>query len=201
MDNQEELEYIRKIRNGEPAAYAVLVDRYKGLAYAIALKVLGNEEDAQDVAQEGFIKAYQQIHQFEGKSRFSTWLYTIVYRTALVKAQEKKLRIFPITKRLQETFTHDHSSPQLALMQADDERRSVHMAINKLPQSEALLVMLYYIDDNSISEIQQVTGLSVANIKVKLFRARKKLERELRFLLDNKGTGEKNVWEAGKMKS
>jgi RNA polymerase sigma factor (sigma-70 family) len=188
MDHQEELEHIHRVQAGEHAAYAVLVDSYKGLAYAIAFRVLGNAEDAQDVAQEGFIKAYQQLHQFEGKSRFSTWLYTIVYRTALAKAKETKVRMFSITDRFRETFTHDYSTPQLALLQTDDEQRSVQAAIDKLPQAEALLVMLYYIDDHSIAEIQQITGLSVANIKIKLFRARKKLERELRFLLDDKST-------------
>jgi RNA polymerase sigma factor (sigma-70 family) len=198
MDNQEELEYIRKVRNGEHAAYAFLVDRYKGMAYSIALKILQNEEDAQDVAQEGFIKAYQQLHQFEGKSKFSTWLYTIVYRTALAKAKESRVRTFSITQQFKETFTDDYSAPQLAVMQADDERRSVNLAVNKLPKTDALLVILYYIDDNSISEIREITGMSGANIKIRLFRARKKLERELRFLLDDKSTGLKSYGNQGK---
>ena len=188
MDNQDELEFIRKVLNGEHAAYAFLVDRYKAMAYSIALKVLGNGEDAQDVAQEGFIKAYQQLHQFESKSKFSTWLYTIVYRTALAKAKETKIKTFSITQHFKDTFTNDHSTPQLTLMQTDDEQRSVNLAVNKLSKTDALLVILYYIDDNSISEIHQITGMSTANIKIRLFRARKKLERELRFLLDDKSS-------------
>ena len=185
MDQQEELEYIRRVLDGEHAAFAFLVDRYKRMVYSIAWRVLGNQEDAQDVAQEGFIKSYQQLHQFEGKSRFSTWLYTIVYRTALAKARELKVKTFSITEQFKETFTNDYSSPQLTLMQTDDEQRSVSQAINALPKTEALLVILYYIDENSISEISQITGLSKANIKIKLYRARKKLERELMFLLDD----------------
>jgi len=188
MDTSEEQEYIRRVRNGEHAVYAILVDKYKNLAYSIALKVLGNEEDAEDVAQEGFIKAYQQLHQFAGKAKFSTWLYTIVYRTALAKAKEIRIKTFSITEKIQANFTDDYSSPQLSRMQADDEQRSVKLALSKLPESEALLVMLYYINENSISEIHQITGLSMANIKIKLFRARKKLERELKFLLDYKNT-------------
>ena len=188
MEQQEELEYIRKVRNGDHAAYAFLVDRYKNMAYSISLRVLGNQEDAQDVAQEGFIKAYQQLHQFEGKAKFSTWLYTIVYRTALAKAKEMKLKTFSMTDQFKESFTNESSAPQLAMMQTDDERRSVNRAINSLPSTEGLLVVLYYIDEKSISEISQITGLSMANIKIKLFRARKKLERELRYLLDDKST-------------
>lgn len=185
MDLQEELEYIRRVKSGDHTAYAVLVDRYKTLAYSIALKILGNEEDAEDVAQEGFVKAYQQLQQFEGKSKFSTWLYTIVYRTALAKAKETKLKTFSITHQFKEVFTNDYSAPQLALMQSHDEQRAVNAAINRLPSSEALLVMLYYINENSVKEIQEITGLSAANIKIRLFRARKKLERELKHLIDD----------------
>ena len=197
MNSQDELEYIRKVRNGEHSAYAFLVDRYKTMAYSIALKVLGNEEDAQDVAQEGFIKAYQQLQQFEGKSKFSTWLYTIVYRTALAKAKESRVKTFSITQLFRDTFTNDYSTPQLTVMQTDDEQRSVNLAINTLPKTEALLVMLYYIEDNSISEIHQITGLSRANIKIKLLSARKKLERELRFLLDEESIERKAYGKQG----
>ena len=198
MDQQEELEYILRVRNGEHAAYAFLVDRYKGMVYSIAWRVLGNQEDAQDVAQEGFIKAYQQLYQFEGKSKFSTWLYTIVYRTALAKAKEMKVRTFSITEQFKETFTNDYSTPQLSLMQTDDEQRSVNQAINNLPKTEALLVILYYINENSIGEIRQITGLSMANIKIKLFRARKRLEKELRFLLDDKTTERRTYGKQGR---
>jgi RNA polymerase sigma-70 factor (ECF subfamily) len=185
MDNQEALEYIQKVRNGDDAAFAFLVDGYKKMAYAISLKILEHEEEAEDAAQESFIKAYQQLHQFEGKAKFSTWLYTIVYRTALAKSREMKLKTFSITDQFKENFTNDYVTPQLTLMQTDDLQRSIRKAIDKLPKSEALLVILYYIDENSIKEIQQITGMSIPNIKINLFRARKKLERVLRFLLDD----------------
>jgi RNA polymerase sigma factor (sigma-70 family) len=185
MRDLDEHEYIQKVRNGDHGAYAVLVDAYKVLAYSIALKILGNEEEAQDAAQEGFIKAYQQLHQFEGKAKFSTWLYTIVYRTALARKKEMRMKTEPLTEKLRANFAADHSTPQLTQLQSDDIQRCMRMAIDRLPESEGLLVMLYYINENSIREIQQITGLTGANIKIKLFRARKKLERELRFLLHN----------------
>jgi RNA polymerase sigma factor (sigma-70 family) len=185
MRDLDEQEYIRKVRNGDHAAYAVLVDAYKTLAYSIALKILGNEAEAQDAAQEGLIKAYQQLHQFEGKSKFSTWLYTIVHRTAIAKTKDKRMKTSPLTEQLRTNFTEDYSAPQLVQLQSDDIQRSMRMAIDRLPETEGLLVILYYINENSIREIQQITGLTGANIKIKLFRARKKLERELRFLLDH----------------
>ncbi len=185
MDHHQELEYIQKVRNGEHSAYAVLVDSYKSMAYAIALKVVGNSEDAEDVAQEGFIKAYQQLHQFEGKSKFSTWLYTIVHRTALAKVNENRIRTFSITDNFKENFATDHTVPQLSILQVDDEQRLIAQAINQLSKTDGLLVMLYYINENSVKEIHEITGLSAANIKIRLFRARKKLERDLKFLLDD----------------
>ena len=184
MRDLDEQEYIRRVRNGDHAAYAVLVDAYKAMAYSIALKILRCEEEAQDAAQEGFIKAFQQLHQFEGKSKFSTWLYTIVYRTAIAKKKDASLKTLPLTDHIRANFTHDHSAPQLAQLQSDDIQRSMRMAIDKLPETEGLLVILYYMNENSIREIEHITGLSGANIKIRLFRARKKLERELRFLLD-----------------
>lgn len=185
MRDLDEQEYIRRVRSGDHAAYAVLVDAYKRMTYSIALKILGDEDEAQDAAQEGFIKAYQQLHQFEGKSRFSTWLYTIVYRTSIARKKELKRKTSPITDYLSENFAGDGYVPQLAQLQSDDIQRSMRMAIDRLPETEGLLVMLYYIDENSVREIQQITGLTIANIKIRLFRARKKLERELRFLLDH----------------
>jgi RNA polymerase sigma factor (sigma-70 family) len=186
MDHHQELEYIQKVRNGEHAAYAVLVDEYKTMVYSIALKVLGNSEDAEDAAQEGFIKAYQQLHQFEGKSKFSTWLYTIVHRTALAKLHDDEVRMFSMTETFKENFAADQSTPQLRIMQADDEQRLITQAINKLPKTDSLLVILYYINENSVKEIQEITGLSMPNIKIRLFRARKRLERDLRMLLEDK---------------
>ena len=95
------------------------------------------------------------------------------------------MKTAPLSDYMRDNFAADHSTPQLAQLQSDDIQRCLRMAIDRLPETEGLLVMLYYIDENSVREIQQITGLTGANIKIKLFRARKKLERELRFLLDH----------------
>ncbi len=186
MENAEEQDYIRRIKKGDLAPYSFIVDKYKYMAYTIALKIVANAEDAQDIAQESFIKAYQQIHQFEGKSKFSTWLYTIVYRTAISKLKENKIETQSINSVLHENYTQDYTLSQLEKLQVEDEQLHVKRAIQKLPKTEALLITLYYINENTVREICDITGLSFANIKIKLFRARKKLERELQFLIKNK---------------
>ena len=184
MDSSEEQLYLVKIKGGDSAPFSFLVDKYKYMAYTIALKILDNSEDAEDVAQESFIKAYQQIHQFEGKSKFSTWLYTIVYRTAISRLKDTRIETLPISDKIKENYTQDYTTA-LDRLEEKDEQRYVKQAIQKLPKTEALLITLFYINENSIREIQEITGLSSANIKIKLFRARKKLERELHFLLEH----------------
>lgn len=185
MDNTEEEACITRIKNGDPSPYAFIVDKYKYMAYTLALKVLGNAEDAQDAAQESFIKAYQQIKQFEGRAKFSTWLYTIVYRTAISKLKENRVKTISMSRAISDSYTQDYSIPQFEKLQVEDEQRYVKEAIQKLPTTEALLITLYYINENTISEICEITGLSYPNVKVKLFRARRILERELQFLVKN----------------
>src|SRR5258706_1542752 len=184
MENTEEQTYINRVKNGDPAPYTFIVDKYKHMAYTIALKITGSVEDAQDVAQESFIKAYQQIRQFEGKSKFSTWLYTIVYRTAISKLKENKIKTISISNSIKENYSQGHTMPQLEKLQLEDEHRHVKQAIQRLPKTEALLITLFYMNENTVREIQGITGLSSANIKLRLFRARRKLERELQFLMN-----------------
>lgn len=184
---EEDQDWLERIKMGEVAAYAFLVDKYKSMVYTIALKILRNREDAEDVAQECFLKAYQQIRQFQGKSKFSTWLYTITYRTALSHLKENRIQTSAITDELKETYTTTYETPQHEELQLKQEVARIKDAIQNLPSIEALLVTLFYINDSTVKEIHEITGLSVTNIKIKLFRARKKLERKLSFLFECNG--------------
>jgi RNA polymerase sigma factor (sigma-70 family) len=183
MKGNEDQVYIDKIKKGDTASYAFLVNRYKDMAFTIAKKILRNAEDAEDAAQESFVKAYQQLHRFENKSKFSTWLYTIVYRTSVTKLQKNRIPVFSLDEEMNEYYAYDFSIPQMESMLAAEQSKYIKSAIEKLPQTESLLITLFYMNENSVREIEQITGLSEANIKVKLFRARKILEQELRFLM------------------
>lgn len=175
--------YIDRVLNGDHRAFAHLVEAYKHMAYTIARRLTGNEADAEDVAQESFVKAYRQLHTFEGKAKFSTWLYTIVYRTAVTKMQEKRPDAFALADDVSENEAHDPSAAPVDQLQARDEQRHVREAIQRLPKTDALLITLYYLEEHSVKEIQDITGLTAENIKVRLFRSRKKLEQWLSFLL------------------
>ena len=183
MKNQGDQIHIENVKKGDLASFAFLVDKYKNMAYTIAVKILGNVEDAEDAAQESFVKAYLQINAFQGNSKFSTWLYTIVYRTSVSKLQKNKIVTFAIDEDFDENYTYDYSGTQLDQLQSSEQSKFIKQAIQKLPEAEALLVTLFYMNENSVSEIEEITGLTASNIKVKLFRARKILEKELLFLM------------------
>ncbi|SEI43109.1 RNA polymerase sigma-70 factor, ECF subfamily [Dyadobacter koreensis] len=183
MRHPEDQVYIDKINEGDSSAYRYLVNRYKDMAFTIALRIMRNTEDAEEVAQDGFVKAYQQIHRFEGKSKFSTWLYTIIYRTAITKLNRRGVLLFSVDENLTDHFTYDETAPQIEAMHAQEQTKLIKNAIIRLPEIDGLLITLFYLNENTVKEIEEITGLTASNIKVKLFRARKILEAELRFLL------------------
>ncbi|WP_367914080.1 RNA polymerase sigma factor [Leadbetterella sp. DM7] len=175
----EDLMYVERVKRGDTASFRFLVDKYQDMAFTIAYRILKNAGDAEDAAQEGFVKAYQQIHRFEGRSKFSTWLYTVIYRSAIDKTHGK--RFLKIDEAGYEKQGHT-DTPVQKLME-EEQSEAIKKAVDALPPTESLLITLFYMDDCSIREIADISGLSEMNIKVKLFRARKTLQERLRFLL------------------
>ncbi|CAA9211326.1 MAG: hypothetical protein AVDCRST_MAG56-2385 [uncultured Cytophagales bacterium] len=175
--------YIGCVLNGEVSAYRFLVERYQKMVYSIALKILGNARDAEDAAQDSFIKAYEHLHTFGEKSKFSTWLYSLTYRLCLNRLKETKRELTFLADALPEQEPEDVVLLPGRFTEKERERM-IKEAIDALPQQEGLLVLLYYYEEKSVREIEQITGLGASNIKIKLFRARKVLESKLSYLLE-----------------
>ena len=175
--------YIDKVIQGDTNAFAYLVDRYKNLAYTVAMKIVRNHEDAEEVAQDSFIKAYSQLHTFKGESKFSTWLYTIVYRNSITKIRKKRITTTDIDSYIIENQKSDFDFPQIEAIKNGEQKKYIAEAIDNLPETDAFLITLYYLDESTVEEIEKITGLTKTNVKVKLFRARKKLFNELSLLL------------------
>ena len=182
MGLENDLTYIDSIQEGDLAAFSKLVEKYKDMVYAVALKLLRNPADAEDIAQESFIKAYQQIGSFKRESKFSTWLYTITYRSALYHMRKNRIDVRQIYFKDNEKF-QSNIITQIESFKIKEQQKFIKEVIDALPMMEGLLVTLFYIDENSIEEISGITGLSMTNIKVKLFRARKKLKKQLEYIL------------------
>ncbi len=175
---------INKVLQGDASSFSYLVESYKDMAYTVALKIVRNTEDAEEVAQDSFVKAFQQLRTFQGKSKFSTWLYTIVYRTAISKTRKKKIEITAIDDYVIDNYSADMSFSQIEGLKREEQQKYVKTAIEQLPELDALLVTLFYMNDNTLDEIERITGYTKTNIKVRLFRARKKLHKTLERLLN-----------------
>jgi len=184
MSQSKDQIYIDKVLQGDANSFSYLVDNYKDMAYTVALKIVRNTEDAEEVAQDSFIKAFQQLRTFQGKSKFSTWLYTIVYRTAISKTRKKKIEVTAIDEYVIDNHTADISFSQIEGLKHEEQQKYIKAAINQLPELDALLVTLFYMNDNTLDEIQEITGYTKTNIKVRLFRARKKLYKSLELFLN-----------------
>lgn len=183
MKEQDDIYHVQRVLAGDTAAFAVLVDRHKDLAFNIALKIVRNREDAEEIAQDAFIKAYQSLRSFKGDSRFSTWLYRIVYNAGISHTRKKQHSFTQIDERVMGETTEDAILEDLDQVDQNLQSKMVNAAIDRLPQDESALVTLFYMEENSVEDISQITGLSVSNVKVKLFRIRKKLYDEMQQMM------------------
>lgn len=168
-------QYITKVLEGDTNAFSYLVDRYKNMVFSLAYKMTKNREEAEEVSQDTFIKAYTNLSKFKGDSKFSTWLYRIAYHTALdgIKKNKKSSN----TLDIEECTHHQIHSVNDILQGIERKERALIMndCLLKLPEDERSIIWMFYYDELSLREIIEVTSLSEANIKVKLHRARKKL--------------------------
>jgi len=175
--------YIDKVLQGDTNSFSFLIEKYKNMAYTIAIKIVKNKEDAEEIAQDSFLKAFNKLDTFKGKAKFSTWLYTIVYRNAISKIRKKNIITTDIDDYVLNNYTTDHDFPQIEALKNQEQKIYVKKIIDKLPETDALLITLFYLNESKVEEIEEITGLTKTNIKVKLFRARKKLYNELSLLL------------------
>ena len=175
MEYKEDGHYIRKVLDGETNAYTFLVDKYKSMAFSLALRMLKNREDAEEVAQDAFVKAYQSLAQFRGGARFSTWLYRIVYTTAISKMRRSSREVYSIDdEQVKEKESAEISDAYYQLKESE-RKKFLDIALEKLDPDENFLVTLYYYEEKELEEIARITELTKNNVKVKIFRARQKM--------------------------
>lgn len=183
METKEDQIYIDRVLQGDTNAFAHLINKYKDMVFTLAIKIVKSREDAEEVAQDSFLKAFEKLDSFRGQSKFSTWLYTIAYRNSLTKVRKKKLETTDIDSYVLDNHREDHDFPQLEAIKNGEQQKYVRRAIDNLGETDSLLITLFYLHDNSIEEIQEITDMSQSNVKVRLHRARKKLHTELSLLL------------------
>lgn len=175
--------YIERVLRGDVNAFSYLVDKHKGMIYTIALRMLKNVEDAEELAQDTFIKAFKSLEKFKFESKFSTWLYRITYNGAISKLRKKQIEMHDV----EDAVLHEHEvvSVYSAIndIKKSEQKKYINEAIENLKEDDAFLITIYYLQENTIEEICEITQLSLSNVKVKLHRARKRFYDELKAIL------------------
>ena len=175
MVEQQDNIYITKVLEGDRNAFAYLVDKYKTMVYSLALRLVKDREEAEEISQDAFIKAYQSLASFKGKAKFSSWLYRIVYNTAISRLRQQPAgRVSLDEPNISDTL-YLESKENYDTLSADERKKYLEKALDSLDRDEKMFVILYYYEEKDLDEIASIAGLTKTNTKVKLFRARKKM--------------------------
>lgn len=173
-------ELISKVLSGDQQAYAGLVSRYQNYVFTLALRFTKNREDAEEVSQDIFIKAYKALADFRGASKFSTWLYTIVNTTCISFLRKKKLELHSLdNERVFEVADSLDSGMNANQVEQKSRVSMVNNAIKMLSTDDAEVITLFYKGEQTLEEIAQILGIEPNTAKVRLHRARTRLKEKM----------------------
>ncbi len=173
----EEQQLVERAQHGDQGAFVQLVELYRTPVYNLAYRMLSNAQDAEDAAQETFLRAYAQIKRFKREQKFATWLLSIDAHFCIDRLRRKKFLWLSLEdEALSETLTSDTPEPDNNLLRAEDQRE-IERLLEHLSPASRMAVVLFYWHEQSIEEIARTTGDSVGAVKVKLHRARQAMAR------------------------
>ena len=175
MRFQEDHLYIERTLRGNMNAYGQLIQKHEKYVFTLAMRILKNREEAEEAAQDAFMKAYHSLKTFEGKSKFTTWLYRIVYNEAVGRLRKSK----NYTVQLEEVEDLA-SSPSgyldgLISLQLAERKELIQRGLDTMKPAEAAALTLFYLEEQSIKEIEEIMGLTSSHVKILLHRGRKSL--------------------------
>ncbi|MDN3593397.1 RNA polymerase sigma factor [Zunongwangia endophytica] len=176
---------INQILGGDKRLFSVLVDRYKNLVFTLCLRLLKNREEAEELAQDSFVKIYKSLNKFKGKSKFSTWVYRVTYNNCLDFLKAKKRKFQELSVDDYEGFEIEDVDSAINNLEEKERKMAILSCIKMLSEDDAFLLTLHYYEDQSVKEIAEVMQLSESNVKVKLYRSRKQLAVILKRKLSN----------------
>jgi len=183
MEKKTDEYYIREILKGDSGSYSQLVERYSHLAFSLSMKILNQREDAEEAAQDAFVKAYNSLGAFQSSSTFKTWFFRIVYTTSISKLRTRRnLEVSIDTVKISDAEIESTESA-MGQLNTSDRQKYLQAALERLEADERALLKMYYYDDFSMEEVSGITGLTISNVKVKIHRSRKRLLQELRLFL------------------
>jgi len=171
MNQDTEAEIIRRILDGDRQAYALLVEEYKAPIYNLAYRMTSNQQDASDLTQDVFIRAYTYLWRYNPRKKFFTWLYTIALNT--IKNHIKK------NKQYKNERFQDLKERQYSENQKSSEAQDINIYLSGLDVQTRALIIMKYIQELSFEEIAQITGKSVSAVKMRIYRGLDKLKEML----------------------
>jgi RNA polymerase sigma factor (sigma-70 family) len=200
LSMESDLDIIRNIQNGDSNSFAELVSRYKDKAFSLAVKILKNEDDAEDCLQDAFIKLFKAIkqNQFEERSKFSTYFYSIVYNTAIdhyKKIKSKSLNLISIdvnndnfregdefntayeSKIDKELYSEGVGTDTAKQLTANEIQNIIGVFIDTIPQQYSIILNMFFINDMSHDEISKTLNLPLGTVKNRIFRAKEALKK------------------------
>lgn len=173
-------EIIAQVLRGDQQAYAEIVNRYKSYVFTLAIRFTKSREDAEEVSQDIFIKAFRYLKDFRGDSKFSTWLYTIVNTTCITFLRKKKLEIHSLdNEKVFEVADNQDSGMRANLIEQKSRVAMVNNAINLLSTDDAEIITLFYKNEQTLDEIAVILGIEANTAKVRLHRARTRLKEKM----------------------
>lgn len=168
---------IEQARNGRQTAFGMLVKRYEQYAFTLALRFVKNREDAHEVAQDAFLRAFRYLPDFRGDAKFSTWLYKIVYSTSLNFLRKQNPDIQSIDDENRPLKLPDEGTPDPSqAMEKEDRNAALQQAIQLLSPDDGGIITLFYLYEHNLEEICQIMDMTMTNAKTKLCRARQRLK-------------------------
>lgn len=173
-------EIISQVLGGNQSAYAVLVNRYQNYVFTLTLRLIKSREDAEELAQDVFVKAYRYLSDFRGDAKFSTWLYTIVNNTCITWLRKKKLETRSLDdEQMQHRAENIDSGARADWVEQKSRQAMVNQAIAQLGPDDALVLTLFYQAEQSLEETARILGIETNAAKVRLHRARGRLKEKL----------------------
>jgi RNA polymerase sigma-70 factor (ECF subfamily) len=186
MTTRDDNQFIDEVIAGNTQAFAELVDRHKDLVFTLALNITKNRQDAEEIAQDTFVNAYRKLSGFRKESEFRTWLYRIAYNQAISFMRKKKVKLYDLNEEITGEIPEGEVEEGIAGLDENEQKKVVDKILGLLPEPDRALVTLFYLENHSVSEISEVTGLGESNVKVRLHRARKRIYSELQQILEKR---------------
>jgi len=169
---------IDRVLSGDEKAYEVLIRKHQSYVYTIALRIIQNQGEAEEAAQDVFLKAYQGLKNFNRTAKFSTWIYRIAFNTAVSYKRKNPVSFEDIDRKSARLYASENN-----VLEANDKSKFVEMALGRMNEADRTALSLFYLQEMSLEEIAEVTGIAINTIKVRIHRARQRMGEELKMIL------------------